>query len=792
MKRNGISSIGIAALLILSIFVPMMASASIAPTSFEATLKPGESANEHKEVTIPSLPPRADVILAFDLTGSMGVTISAAKLKAIDVMNNLSATGVDVQFAVASYMDYPHCYGPSYGSYNFGYNACYGASSSGDYAYKLNQPMTGDKTAVSAAINGLVLGYGGDGPQDYTRVLHESYADTSVGWRPGAKKIIINFADDIPHDNNLNEGVPGKIGTYVTGGDPGRDEVMGNADDLDLQTVLSQMAANNVILLEAQQGSYYNAYWDYWTGLTGGSRFAISSANFVTDVVAAVTTALTTPSVSDLHLEASLGYESWLTSVSPASYPTVASGEMVPFDLTLTVPAGTLPGDHVFTISALDGSGVSYGDQTVLIHVTSANEPPVAEAGGPYTVDEGSPVTLNGNGSTDPDGDLLSFAWDLGSFIVYENMVTITPPDGPATLTIPLKVEDGKGGVSTDTAEIAVNNVAPIVNAGVDATINEGDTFVGAGSFTDPGADTWTATVDYGDGSMAQALTLTGKNFNLDHTYPDDGVYNVIVTITDKDGGVGTDTMQVTVKDIPIDVGPISVSSDLVPIGTPFTAKSTITAASTDTGTATWNWDGPTETIPLASFPTTLSTPHTYTTAGVYTIALEGTDDDGNVDKETFQYVVVYDPNGGFVTGGVQIDSPAGAYTADPSLTGKAHAGFVSKYQKGATKPSGETEFQFQVADFNFHSMSYDWLVVAGARAQYKGTGTINGAGNYGFMLTAIDGAVTGGGGIDKFRIKIWDPTTNAVIYDNQIGADDNADPATAIESGSIVIHTKK
>ncbi|MCU0487070.1 MAG: hypothetical protein MUC85_13280, partial [Anaerolineales bacterium] len=82
-----------------------------------------------------------------------------------------------------------------------------------------------------------------------------------------------------------------------------------------------------------------------------------------------------------------------------------------------------------------------------------------------------------------------------------------------------------------------------------------------------------------------------------------------------------------------------------------------------------------------------------------------------------------------------------------------------------------------------FKSTSYDWLVIAGTKAQYKGTGTINGAGEYKFILTAIDGSP------DKFRIKIWDKVTGEVIYDNQAGARDAADPVTAIGGGSIVIH---
>ncbi|MCK4302721.1 MAG: right-handed parallel beta-helix repeat-containing protein, partial [Candidatus Eisenbacteria sp.] len=95
--------------------------------------------------------------------------------------------------------------------------------------------------------------------------------------------------------------------------------------------------------------------------------------------------------------------------------------------------------------------------------------------------------------------------------------------------------------------------------------------------------------------------------------------------------------------------------------------------------------------------------------------------------------------------------------------TGKATFGFVSKYKKGASVPTGQTEFQFKVADLNFHSSSYDWLVITGGqKAMYKGTGTINGAGNYGFMLSATDAD------IDTFRIKIWDKDTGTTIYDNK------------------------
>jgi hypothetical protein len=173
----------------------------------------------------------------------------------------------------------------------------------------------------------------------------------------------------------------------------------------------------------------------------------------------------------------------------------------------------------------------------------------------------------------------------------------------------------------------------------------------------------------------------------------------------------------------------------------------------------------------------------------VYTLNLTVTDKDGGEGVSVFKYVVVYDPEGGFVTGGGWINSPPGAYEADPSLAGKATFGFNAKYQHGAHVPSGQAEFHFQIADLNFHSSSFEWLVVAGARAQFKGVGTINGSGSYRFMITAIDGQRPGGGGFDRFRIRIWGES--GLIYDNQKGTPDDGDlgDGTILGSGSIVIH---
>ena len=80
---------------------------------------------------------------------------------------------------------------------------------------------------------------------------------------------------------------------------------------------------------------------------------------------------------------------------------------------------------------------------------------------------------------------------------------------------------------------------------------------------------------------------------------------------------------------------------------------------------------------------------------------------------------------------------------------------------------------------------------IAGARAQYKGVGTINGAGSYRFMLTAIDGSLLGGDQADRFRIRIWNVADDVIVYDNHMGAGDSDDPATELGGGQIVVHKK-
>jgi len=233
-------------------------------------------------------------------------------------------------------------------------------------------------------------------------------------------------------------------------------------------------------------------------------------------------------------------------------------------------------------------------------------------------------------------------------------------------------------------------------------------------------------------------------------------------------------------------------------VGSPVSFTGTFTDAGGGTHTATWTFTSVNPTINQPGVvnegtgSVTLS--YSFSTAGVYFVKLTVNDSCGGSGFSTTvdgldAMVVIFDAES-FVTGGGWINSPAGAFIANPSLTGKANFGFNAKYHDGATIPSGQTEFKFKEGDINFHSTSYDWLVITGARAQYTGSGTVNGSGDYGFTVTVIDGQEPGGGGVDKFRIKIWNKNAgNAVIYDTQPGDPDSANPTLSLGGGSIVIH---
>ena len=441
------------------------------------------------------------------------------------------------------------------------------------------------------------------------------------------------------------------------------------------------------------------------------------------------------------------------------------------------------------------------GEATVNITVTNA-APSVQATGG--SGDEGSAINISasftdaGTNDTHPTkvwsytlGAGAAGTCSFGSSSALSTTITCTDN---GTFNIKYSVTDDDGSTGEGTATVTVANVAPSVQA-TGGSGAEGSAINISASFTDAGTnDTHPTKVwSYTAGIGAEGTCTFGSSSASPTTITctDDGSYTIKYAVTDDDGSTGEGTAVVAVANEPPVIGTITAPIDPVAVGPDnVTVSWNFTDPGADTWTCSVEWDtGLGFTSASVNAATKTCTATASLTPGLYSVRVKVADDDGGEDIETIAaYIVVYDPNGGFVTGGGWINSLAGYYRLDPAAAGKANFGFVSKYQPGKSLPQGNTEFQFHAGNLNFKSTVYEWLVVAGTKAMYKGEGTISGqTGVYGFLLSAIDGSS------DKFRIKIWEKTSGTLIYDTlPVGAADDADPTTTLGGGSIVVHTKK
>lgn len=367
MKRS--TAVAAAALVVAAVVTPAEADTTPSALSFSAVAGGAATAAQTVTVSVPAQIPKADVLFLFDVTSSMGEQLAAAKASASSIMTSLEELVPDVQFGVASLSDYP-------GSFTSpgGYAGEYGSAAYGDYPYRLDAPISSDGSATAAAIGGLLIRYGGDLPESYGRALYETYADAAVGWRTGSRRLVVAFGDSLPHDDDVCAGTTCSL-PYggSTGIDPGRDAVIGTADDLDLQSVLAGMTEHGIALYMIHSPGWYNTAftlgrWDSWARVTGGdARLLTDAAGLPGAVYDAVATAAST--VHQLVL-APASEQSWF-SISPSAYSEVSAGTSREFGLTVTVPEGTAPGDHVVWLDAV-GDGAVYGTTTVTVTVLPA------------------------------------------------------------------------------------------------------------------------------------------------------------------------------------------------------------------------------------------------------------------------------------------------------------------------------------------------------------------------------------------------------------------------------------
>ena len=231
-----------------------------------------------------------------------------------------------------------------------------------------------------------------------------------------------------------------------------------------------------------------------------------------------------------------------------------------------------------FTLTVTDSHGKTASDTTTT-KITFVNTPPISSAGSDHAVYENDTVTLNGSGSSDPDGDPLTYFWrQTGSpSVTLDDAHSATPhfsaPDvgvGGATLTFALTVTDSHGETSSDitTATVTFINTPPIANAGSNRAVHEDDTVILDGSGSgDPDKDdsltyAWRQT-------KGPAVTLSDPHsasptFSAPYVGSSGEILTFILTVTDKNGLSCSDscTVQDTMISIKDETVPIKIFDD--------------------------------------------------------------------------------------------------------------------------------------------------------------------------------------------------------------------------------------
>ena len=322
-------------------------------------------------------------------------------------------------------------------------------------------------------------------------------------------------------------------------------------------------------------------------------------------------------------------------------------------------------------------------------------------------------------------------------------------------------------GGATASLVVTVNNVAPAVGAGADATVDEGSLFSGSGSFTDPGVDAWTATVDYGDGSGVQTLTLEAdKTFGLSHTYADNGTYTVIVTVEDDDTGVGSDSLVVTVDNVAPELANVTVSTPIDENGFATLSGEIIDPGTLDTFTLTVDWgDGSlVEEFSYVAGTTTFNETHQYlddnptgTASDNYTITVTVTDEHSS--------------------------STASWDTLASMILGRNYVGAAAAGGK-LYVVGGQTSFAGSIDDMDEYAPATNsWTSKAPSTLlrAHMGAETIDG------KIYVVGGALNANGNTPTGALEVYDPATDTWALKNPM-AMARSKVATGVVNGKLYV----
>jgi PGF-pre-PGF domain-containing protein len=348
-------------------------------------------------------------------------------------------------------------------------------------------------------------------------------------------------------------------------------------------------------------------------------------------------------------------------SVSVASDPspvTLSTGESTTVDVTLEpATSGSLSGT-LTTNAATD----TFDTETALTATITDDESPTAATGTDATVDEDTPVSFDGTGSSDNVG-VDTYDWAFGDGTTATGATPTHTYDDPGTYTATLTVTDPAGNTDTATRELTVADAtAPVAEAGSNRTVHVDEplSFDGSGSSDNVGVDTYSWT--FGDSTADSGETVT-------HTYTTKATYTVTLTATDAAGNTDTDTATIEVVDTTSPIarpGPDRTVDEDAPVT--FDGS-----ASTDNvGVDTYDW-----AFGTGDTATGETTTYTFSDPGTYAVTLT-VEDDANNEASNETLVTVRDVTAPTVDAGADTTAEEGASVSFAPATATDNVGVAS------------------------------------------------------------------------------------------------------------------
>jgi hypothetical protein len=358
----------------------------INPATVDVSLGKGSSATVNQTLSLAEAPQQADVLLAFDTTGSMGGAIADARNDASDIVSGIKEAIPSARFAVADFKDYPT------GS----------LGDPTDYPWRVVQDFTANDTSIpcpigvdsttllpfQCALEQLSAAGGNDGPEAYNRAFYEAGHDSHLHWTSGSPRFMIVLGDSVPHDTQIatqfpacpNSGVtdPGSAFTAPSGvsyGGLGYPDVGPLSTEPQLAALQAVATRTNVSFVTYNPTAGTTACHAQLAEYTGGTAITHGSgtAALKTQIVNLVKQAAA--HVDDVEFEVQRtdenpGPEPILTFSPPKLGPLTTPLDNSPYEMTVTVPPTTPVGDYGFRVYAV-ADGAFRTHQDVTVHVSN-------------------------------------------------------------------------------------------------------------------------------------------------------------------------------------------------------------------------------------------------------------------------------------------------------------------------------------------------------------------------------------------------------------------------------------